>query len=82
MNTPIVCETDTTPTVYECGGCAHGEHDKNCRWVSNTSTPKTRIWHKTDGRSIIQDDMSLQTLWITELGYRVWLGIDRDEETT
>lgn len=64
--------------IYACEGCVHGEHDSNCREnPANQRTPKTRVWHNTDGRSVISDDNSLVSLWFIELGYVAWLGIDR-----
>lgn len=73
--------------IYACEGCEHGEHDIDCRWISNSPEPepfqvpdtirRTRRWHNTDGR-LVKDDLGHNvTLWLIELGYDAWLGIDR-----
>ncbi len=58
--------------IYACEGCVHGEHDINCRYAK-----RPRRWHNTDGR-LVKDDLGHNvTLWLIELGYDAWLGIDR-----
>ncbi|KKL72942.1 hypothetical protein LCGC14_2079880 [marine sediment metagenome] len=58
--------------IYECEGCAHGEHDTNCQYAK-----RPRHWHNTDGRLVTDDLGHNVTLWLIELGYDAWLGIDR-----